>query len=137
MQIKHMTGNVPNHLSRGLGIALISCALLAACESTQEKAVSDPDHLTVTVAGGKLMGQYNPAGFDAQIVRQSLAANCIGGQVATYEEAAGVDGLVAFTATCVQGTTQDSGTFTYRRLSTAPAPAATVAAGEGGGGSGY
>jgi len=133
MQIKHMTGNVPNRLNMGLGIALVSCALLAACESTQEKAVSDPDHLTVTVADGKLMGQYNPAGFDQEVVRQSLAANCIGGKVATYEEAVGVDGLVAFTATCVDGTTEASGTFTYRRLSTAPA---ATAAGEGGS-SGY
>lgn len=113
--------NAPIRRAAALGIVLGATAVLAACATPEEKAVADPNHLTVTIADGNLTGQYNPASFDEQIVRQALGNNCNGGKVATYSETAGEDGLTAFAATCDGGTKEASGTMTYQRATTLPA----------------
>ncbi|MTH76218.1 hypothetical protein [Paracoccus aestuariivivens] len=117
-----LTGNVTK-----LGAALASCALLAACATPEEKSVANPNHLTVTVADGNLTGSYNPAGFDSETVQQVLGNSCVGGKVATYSEAPGEDGLTSFTATCVGGTKETSGTVTLQRAVTEPAAETTTA----------
>ena len=109
---------------------VVAMALLAGCASTEEKTVANPDHLTVNIADGNLTGVYNPASFNAETVKQSLGLNCNGGKVATYSEAPGEDGLMAFTATCDGGTKQATGTATYQRKATTPAtPAEAASAG--------
>ena len=59
-----------------------------------------------------------------------MAANCTGGQVATYEESPGEDGLVNFSATCVGGTNQPEGTYSFQRAATRPATAEEAAMAE-------
>jgi hypothetical protein len=121
MPINHLPEYLTTRIPQGLGVALASCAVLAACQTPAEEAVRDPNHLTVTIEAGNLSGAYNPASFDEEIVRQALAANCSGGQVATYAETIGGDGLTNFTATCVGGTSQPDGTYTFQRAATRPA----------------
>ncbi|WP_311760037.1 hypothetical protein [Paracoccus broussonetiae] len=138
----NLTGKFSKHSYTGMGLALLSCAMLAACATTEEKTEANPDHLVVNVADGNLTGSFNPAGFDDEVVKQALAANCVGGKVATYSSTPADDGLTSFTATCDGGTKQATGTFTYQRASTAPAadtaaaaPSGSSSGGSSGGGS--
>lgn len=129
MLIDNLPATLSKRLLQGLGVAAIASALLAGCQRVEEEeAVVDPNHLTVTIEGGALSGAYNPASFNEEIVRQALAANCTGGQVATYAETVGSDGLTSFTATCKDGTSQADGTYTFQRAVTRPATAEEAAA---------
>ncbi|MFG6079472.1 hypothetical protein ACEUZ9_003903 [Paracoccus litorisediminis] len=129
MPTKIFDGIVSYRRISALG-GIVAIALLAGCASTEEKTVANPDHLTVNIADGNLTGVYNPASFNAETVKQSLGLNCNGGKVATYSEAPGDDGLMAFTATCDGGTKQATGTVTYQRKATTPATPTEAASAE-------
>ncbi|MCQ0971979.1 hypothetical protein MLD63_16270 [Paracoccus sp. TK19116] len=121
MPIDYLPASSVKRMSWRLGAAIVSCAVLAACQAPEAEAVEDPNYVNVTIAEGSLTGSYNPASFDEEIARQALAASCTGGEVATYQEGPGEDGLVNFAATCVGGTSQPDGTYSFQRRATRPA----------------
>lgn|GEM_PF-1899524 len=99
---------------------ILSCGLLAAictlsaCGGTDTMSRTNPNFFTADIKDGKLTGQYNPAGFDQQTVRQLLGANCGGGKLASYGETE-AEGLVVFTATCAGGMTAAGGSMEFQK----------------------
>lgn len=92
-----------------------SGAMLSACVSTGgSMAQSNPNFFTAKIKDGKLNGSYNPAGFKTEEVKQQLASSCNGGALAGYGESKMGD-LVAFTATCKNGTAAYGGRIEVER----------------------
>ncbi|MDS9466176.1 hypothetical protein RGQ15_01100 [Paracoccus sp. MBLB3053] len=101
-----------------LGAALASCALLTACATTEETPppTADSNHFVVTLAeDGSLIGKYDANSFSQSVVRSVLDRGCVGGSVDTYSEMVGADGLTEFTATCVGGVKDITGTVAYQK----------------------
>lgn len=101
--------------ARVLLIAATVAATLAGCASSTDLSQSKPDFFKAKISDGTLSGQYNPAGFKSAEVRDLLAANCNGGKLGGYGEQP-ADGLVAFTATCQNGTTAHGGSMEFERI---------------------
>lgn len=87
---------------------------LVACSSSSDIARSNPNYFMTDISAGRLSGSYNPAGFKTAEVRDLLASSCKGKRLSGYSEAP-ADGLVAFAATCKDGTVAHGGNMEFQR----------------------
>ncbi len=78
---------------------------LSACGSASDISVRNPNFVGVSLKDGVLFGSYNPAGFDAQLIQNQIKSLCTDKALGGYSERPGEQGLVAFSATCADGTT--------------------------------
>lgn len=100
-------------LSRTFGIGMIG--LVAACGSSADIARDNPNYFGTKIEDGKLLGSYNPAGFDRTLVQSQIKKLCVDKKIGSYGEAP-QDGLTAFTATCANGTAYKGGFAEIERL---------------------
>ena len=120
MRIMNMTGNVSTRGAAALGAAFATSLLLAACATTttttETVPVADRDHFIVTLAeDGTLIGKYDAASFNQNVVRQVLDKGCVNGKVSSYNEMMGADGLMEFKASCDGGVKDITGTVAYQK----------------------
>lgn len=88
---------------------LLGIAMPAGCGSSTPVALKTPTFFSFNFDDGALVGQYNPAGFNAKQIQNSIAGYCTNGRIGAYQETPQPDGLVAFVAQYPDGTAYPSG----------------------------
>ncbi|WP_373635175.1 hypothetical protein [Yoonia sp. SS1-5] len=91
----------------GLRIAILAAVVagLSACGSASDISTRNADYFGASLKDGTISGSYNPAGYDGGLVQNQIRAVCVDEVLGGYSETPGDAGLVAFSATCANGTT--------------------------------
>ena len=77
--------------------------------------MNNPNFFSYSINDGQLSGRYNPEGYSAERIQNLLRGDCEEKKLATYNETPpDGQGLVAFAAVCVGGTTSGNGSVSIQ-----------------------
>ena len=99
-------------LSAKLTISAVILGSVCACGAPQ---VNNPDFFSFQSRSGVLTGNYNPAGYSAELVQTQIKSACNRGILNRYSEQALDSGLVAFAANCPEGSVFRIGAYEVER----------------------
>jgi len=96
--------------------AVVLALSLSACMSATDKSLSNPNYASAELKDGVLTGSYNPASYDARLIRNQIKSICVDEKLSGYGEQASENGLVSFSAHCTEGSTLSRAFMSIERL---------------------